>query len=102
MYDGKNQSTERYKTYEDWLAKYWEPTIQLCNQVLERGGRMCYILSGYGSENTKERYDLVDDMNKIAKKYFHLKLKQPMYNKDVYVRTKENETAEEIMVFVKK
>jgi hypothetical protein len=22
MYDGKNQSTERYKTYEDWLAKY--------------------------------------------------------------------------------
>jgi hypothetical protein len=63
---------------------------------------MCYILSGYGSDNVKEVYDLVGDMNKIAKKYFTLKSKQPMYNKDVYVRTKVSETSEEIMVFVKK
>jgi hypothetical protein len=102
MYDGKEQSTERYKTYEEWLVKYWEATIQLCNHVLEKGGKMCYILSGYGSENTKEQYDLVSDMNKIAEKYFHLHSKQPMYNKDVYVRTKENETSEKIMIFVKK
>jgi len=101
MYDGKEQSTERYKTYEEWLVKYWEATIQLCNHVLEKGGKMCYILSGYGSENTKEQYDLVSDMNKIAEKYFHLHSKQPMYNKDVYVRTKENETCEKIMIFVK-
>ena len=102
MYDGKDQSTARYKTYEEWLDKYWEKTIQLCHHVLEKGGKMCYILSGYGSDNTKEKYDLLGDMNKITKKYFQLKSHQPMHNKDVYVRTKESETGEEIMIFIKK
>lgn len=101
MYDGKDQSTSRYKTYEEWLDKYWEKTIQLCHHVLEKGGKMCYILSGYGSDNTKEKYDLLGDMNKITKKYFQLKSHQPMHNKDVYVRTKESETGEEIMIFIK-
>jgi hypothetical protein len=61
---------------------------------------MCYILSGYGSDNTKEQYDLLADMNKITKKYFKLRSKQVMHNKDVHV-TKHKETAEQIMVFVK-
>ena len=102
MYDGKDQSTVRYKTYEEWLEKYWDQTIRLCQHVLQPGGKMCYILSGYGSDNTKEKYDLLGDMNKITKNYFHLKSHQPMHNKDVYVRTKESETGEEIMLFIKK
>ena len=102
MYDGKDQSTVRYKTYEEWLEKYWDQTIQLCQHVLQPSGKMCYILSGYGSDNTKEKYDLLGDMNKITKKYFQLKSHQPMHNKDVYVRTKESETGEEIMIFIKK
>lgn len=101
MYDGKDQSTSRYQSYEEWLEKYWEATIQLCHHVLEKGGKMCYILSGYGSDNTKEKYDLLGDMNAISKKHFKLTSRQPMYNKDVYVRTKENETGEEIMIFTK-
>lgn len=100
LYEGGKQSTEQYKTYEEWLDKYWDKTIQLCYHVLEKGGRLCYILSGYGSDNTKEKYDLLGDMNKITKKYFKLKSKQPMYNKDVHV-TKHKEAAEMIMVFVK-
>jgi len=56
--------------------------------------------AGYGSENTKEQYDLVTDMNIIAKKYFTLKNIQPMYNKNVN-NTKHKEPAEKIMVFVK-
>uniref|UniRef100_A0A6C0ASY5 DNA methylase N-4/N-6 domain-containing protein n=1 Tax=viral metagenome TaxID=1070528 RepID=A0A6C0ASY5_9ZZZZ len=100
VYAGEEQSTSRYKTYEEWLNKYWHETIKLCWHVLQKGGRMCYILSGYGSENTKEEYDLLVDMNKIAKKYFSLRSKNLMHNKDVHV-TKHKETAEQIMVFVK-
>jgi len=101
MYPGENQSTEKYKSYEEWLEKYWNQTIQLCHHVLEKGGRMCYILSGYGSENTKEQYDLLGDMNKVSKKYFDLKATLQMHNKDVH-STSHKETNEKIMVFVKK
>ena len=100
VYAGEDQSTTRYKTYEEWLENYWHATIKLCWHVLQKGVRMCYILSGYGSENTKEQYDLLGDMNKISKQYFKLRSKQLMHNKDVHV-TKHKETAEQIMVFVK-
>jgi hypothetical protein len=69
--------------------------------VLQPGGRLCYILSGYGSDNTKENYNLLDDMNTITNKYFTFKGKQPMYNKNVHV-TAHRETSEQIMLFVKK
>ena len=101
LYKGGDQSTERYKTYEEWLAGYWEKTIQLCHHVLQKHGKLCYILSGYGSENTKDEYDLLGDMNAITKKLFKLHSQQPMFNKNVHV-TKHRETGEQIMVFTKK
>jgi hypothetical protein len=101
LYDGENQSTTKYDTYEKWLDKYWSATIQLCKHVLQPGGRLCYILSGYGSDNTKENYNLLDDMNAITNKYFTFKGKQLMYNKNVHV-TAHRETSEQIMLFVKK
>ena len=61
---------------------------------------MCYILSGYGSKNTNESYDLLGDMNKITDKYFTLKSQQHMFNKDVHV-TKHKETDERIMIYEK-
>ena len=97
MYPGKKQSTTTYKTYEEWLSGYWENTIKLCHLVLAPGGKMCYILSGYGPDN---EYDLIGDMNKIAQKYFTLKSIQPMNNKNVHV-TEHRETDEKIMIFVK-
>lgn len=99
MYEGENQSTNKYKTYEEWLEKYWEATILLCNHVLIEGGRLCYILSGYGSENT-DKYDLLGDMNKITQKYFSLKQTFPMYNKNVN-STKHKEANEQILLFMK-
>jgi hypothetical protein len=100
LYSSKNQSTTRYKTYDEWLVGYWEQTIQLCHHVLIKGGKLCYILSGYGSQNTNESYDLLTDMNNITKKYFGTPKIQPMFNKDVHV-TKHKETAEKIIVFMK-
>jgi 16S rRNA G966 N2-methylase RsmD len=100
LYKGGQQSTDVYKTYEEWLAGYWEETIKLCYHVLQKHGQLCYILSGYGSENTKEQYDLLKDMNAITKKYFRLKSSQPMYNKDVH-STDHKETNEKIVIFRK-
>ena len=99
LYKGADQSTNKYKSYEEWLAGYWEETIKLCYHVLEKGGRLCYILSGYGSENT-EQYDLLGDMNAVTKKYFKFHSHQPMHNKDVH-STKHKEAAEKIMVFLR-
>jgi len=102
MYAGENQSTEKYKTYSAWLENYWRKTMILCYHVLKPGGKMAYILSGYGSDNTKGEYDLLGDMNKIAKAVFDVKRLQvlPMYNKNVHVTT-HRETAEKIIVFKK-
>lgn len=101
LYKSDNQSTSRYEDYEDWLKKYWEATIQLCLHVLEKNGRLCYILSSYGSQNTKQKYNLIEDMNNITKKYFELDLIQPMQNKNVH-STKHRETGEQIILFHKK
>ena len=100
LYKSTKQSTDRYKTYEDWLEKYWEETIKLCYAVLERSGKLCYILSGYGSNTTKKQFDLLKDMNTITKKYFRLLSTQPMMNKSVYV-TSQKEKGEQIMIFIK-
>jgi len=102
LYPGKNQSTTQYKTYEEWLEKYWLKTIQMCHHVLKMDGKMCYILSGYGSHNTKGAYDLLKDMNTISQNIFRgsTMRKIPMYNKNVHV-TSHRETAEKIMIFVK-
>ena len=99
-YKGGEQSIEIYKTYEEWLEKYWKATIILCYKVLQKGGKLCYILSDYGSENTKEQYDLIEDMNNITKQYFKLKSIQDMHNKDVHV-TKHKKSNEKIIIFTK-
>lgn len=98
LYEGKNQSTNKYKTYEEWLEKYWDATIQLCRKVLVPGGKLCYILSGYGSSNTREQYDLIKDMNGITNQYFKQTHDLPMYNKNVHV-TKHKQPSERILVF---
>jgi hypothetical protein len=101
LYSGKNQSTERYTSYEEWLSKYWEATIQLCHHVLEPNGKLCYIISGYGSANTNSQYNLIQDMNHITKQYFKSISSQPMYNKNVHVTT-HKEPSEQILLFEKK
>jgi hypothetical protein len=100
LYNSDNQSTSRYKDYDDWLKSYWETTIKLCLHVLEKNGKLCYILSGYGSQNTTQKYDLIEDMNTITKKYFEFDEIRPMQNKNVH-STKHRETGEQIILFHK-
>jgi len=100
LYKSNNQSTTRYSEYHDWLSEYWEKTIQLCCHVLEKNGKLCYILSNYGSKTTNNSFNLVEDMNEITKKYFQLISIDTMQNKNVH-STKHRETGEQIIIFTK-
>ena len=93
LYEGTNQSTTKYSSYEEWLEKYWEKTIEICKKVMVQGGKLCYIISDY------ENHNLIRDMNKITKKYFTLKKTMNMYNKNIDVTT-HRETNEKIFIFV--
>jgi hypothetical protein len=100
MYPGENQSTSTYKNYNEWLVGYWAKTIDICHYVLQKGGKLCYILSSGGGENTSA--DILKDMNDITKKRFQWKTTLPMYNKNVHVTASSHrETAEKIVIFMK-
>jgi|TARA_B110000261_G_scaffold134193_2_gene151283 hypothetical protein len=92
LYRGKNQSTELYKNYDDWLSKYWEVTIQLCRKVLKKNGNMAYIIGDY------DKNYIVKDMNNITKKYFTYKKKKKLSNKNIDF-TKHKDTNEIIYFF---
>jgi len=100
LYPGKEQSTARYHTYESWLDGYWRSTMKLCYHVLEKGGKMCYILSAGGGKNET---NILQDMNEIAKEFFVLQTTIPMYNKNVHVTAgSHRDTSEKIVIFIKK
>jgi len=100
LYDGDKQSTNRYPDYHTWLNEYWENTIKLCHKVLQNNGKLCYILSGYGSHENNTFLDLVKDMNAVTEMYFQKKEILKMDNKNVH-STKHRFTGEKIMIYVK-
>jgi hypothetical protein len=106
MYPGKQQSTNTYKTYDEWLANYWLLTVKLCHHVLKKGGRMCYILSSYGCSGSAKcadnTVDILKDMNDITAQFFKKTAAIPMKNKNVHVTSgAHRDTGERIMVYVK-
>lgn len=104
LYEGENQSTNKYRSYGEWLEKYWRKTVELCHTLLLLGGKLCYILSGYGSliqKGKTKSFDLIKDMNSITTEYFGDPVEiQNLYNKNVHVTT-HRETAEKIITFIK-
>ena len=99
LYKGLKQSTERYKTYEEWLDGYWRATVKLCFNSLKNGRLMFYIISGYTS---KQKYvNLEKDMNSITtEEGFKLVKKLSMVGKNVGF-TKHRKSKETIFVFSK-
>jgi len=99
LYKGKKQSTERYKTYEEWLEGYWRNTVKLCYHSLRGGRLMFYIISGYTS---KQKYvNLEKDMNSITTgEGFRFVKKLTMVGKNVGF-TKHRKSKETIFIFSK-
>ena len=54
LYNGENTSTEKFKTYEDWLAGYLNPTIRNCVQYLVPGGHFIMSIKNMGK---RKMYD---------------------------------------------
>lgn len=98
-YPSNNQSIIKYKTYNDWLNKYWRPTVELCYHVLKSEGSMCYIVSNYGSINSNRHYNLVKDMGDIVKEVFSKKIStMPLNNKQKYVLSIDKDPEQIIMI----
>jgi hypothetical protein len=100
LYPGKNQSTTKYKTYEEWLYGYWYKTIQLCYYLLENNGTLCYILSSGGGQSQR---NILEDMNNMTRSLFKEQKVLQMYNKNVHVTAgSHRETNEKIMIYKKR
>ena len=99
LYKGSKQSTERYKTYEEWLDGYWKNTINLCYKCLKKHKLMMYIISGYTSK--KKYINLEEDMNNITISCgFNFVKKLQMVGNNVGF-TKHRKSKETIFIFSK-
>jgi len=99
LYKGNEQSTNRYKSYGEWLEKYWRITMKLCYECLKNNRFMMYIISGY---NDKGKYvNLERDMNKITKEIgFNYISKLKMKGSNVGI-TSHRTVNEQIFIFSK-
>ena len=77
LYDGDNpnQSSNAYSSYEEWLERYWDNTIQNMIPYLKLGCPFAFCIGNFKNvfgELGKEKYDELDiskDMLDIAKRY---------------------------------
>jgi hypothetical protein len=65
------QSTKLYKSYDEWLMKYWKVTIQLCHMTLKKTGTFGIIINDYNSLK-KVNYPLIEDTIKLLSPYFEV------------------------------
>ena len=69
VYEGGEQSIESFPNYQDWLIGYWEETVKICHDVLEKDGTFSFVIvPQYQSKN--ETIFIGTDLSDIAKKYF--------------------------------
>jgi hypothetical protein len=68
IYDSPDQSLTNYPNYDDWLVNYWERTIELCEQVLKKNGRLGFIISNYRNKDKKD-VTISEDMMKIVSRH---------------------------------
>ena len=68
IYDSPDQSLTNYPNYSDWLVNYWERTIELCEQVLKKNGRLGFIISNYRNKDKKD-VTISEDMMKIVSRH---------------------------------
>lgn len=61
----ENQSTEKYKSYKDWLNDYWNETVNNCYDILCDDGIFAFIIGNYKDYKTRNVVDLISDCNNI-------------------------------------
>jgi hypothetical protein len=69
IYSEGDQSVKSYPTYEEWLDKYWRPTVHLCFQLLCPGGKFALIANDYNTLTGEVRM-ITEDFDRIVKERF--------------------------------
>ena len=101
QYHEGEQSTEEYLDYQDWIDKYWEQTVKLCQLTLKSGGRFSFIINNY-SDLKGNDYKLRDDLSEVAKRYFTEVEVIDMVNRLSPLRVNSKDRTEQLMIFKKK
>lgn len=96
-YHEGEQSTDTYKTYEEWLTMYWENTVKLCKIVLKKTGYFCYIANDY-SDLKKTEYCLTRDFQTITTKYFSLYKEYKLVNRVSPERINKKDRTEKLFI----
>ena len=69
IYSEGEQSIKSYPDYGEWLDKYWRQTVNVCFQVLSRGGVFAMIANDYNSL-TGEVRRITEDFDRITREKF--------------------------------
>lgn len=69
IYHEGEQSTETFRSYNDWLDGYWGETVNVCHKVCAKGGIFAVIANDYQSLDGKS-FELTEDLNEITSAYF--------------------------------
>ena len=101
LYQSKNQSVDSYPDYHQWLASYWEPTIEVCAKVLKKGGHFLLIINDYQTLHPKTYYPLIADMNLPLLKYFQLQNIIRMGNRKSPMRRHSKDRSEKLFIWCK-
>lgn len=96
LYKSKNQSTTSYKTYNEWLNKYWKPTVELSYHSLKSSGKMGFIISPIVNKQ-----NIYKDMDKIVKDIgFKSNKKYKLLSNNVSF-TKHRDNTETLYIYTK-
>ena len=69
IYHEGDQSIDTYPSYDEWLLKYWEQTVNACCKVTKKGGIFAMIANDYKTLDG-ENFPLVQDLsNKVSNCY---------------------------------
>ena len=101
-YKGGEQSTETYKTYEEWLTGFWKETVRMIDIVLRKGGVFLLLCNDYQAlDGTK--YPIIHDLNQCIIEQWNTKPKwvYDLINRTSPLRITKKERLERMFIYVK-
>ena len=105
MYPGKEQSTESFPDYADWLIGYWEETVKLCKAVMKTDAKFGFIISNYRNHD-KIDTTISQDMKNIVEKHLsfnkHMKVRWSGLSSSRQAHKQREGNYEDLWIFTKK
>ena len=98
IYHEGDQALESYPDYTDWLAKYWEPTVQLAKKCLAKDGRFGFIVNDYKDLRNIE-YALIQDLNDIASRHLTPEVQINLLNRTSPLRVNKKVRTEQLCIY---